>query len=108
MGLSGRAWRTYLFRERIVAMRSVFICLYGLLLCVPALARVGDPFRPPAVPLATMDSYISCWSSSDNLFDQSTWHWTGRNHPMTGSPRVDRKAYRFTGPGQYEEYLPSG
>lgn len=89
-------------------MRSVFICLYGLLLCVPALARVGDPFRPPAVPLVTMDPYISCWSFADNLFDQSTRHWTGRDHPMTGLLRVDRKVYRFMGPGQYEEYLPSG
>ncbi len=71
-------------------------------------ADVPEPFRAPAIPLITMDPYISCWSFSDNLFDQDTRHWTGHAHPMTGLLRVDRKVYRFMGAGSFETVVTNG
>ncbi len=60
---------------------------------------VGEPagFRPPAVPLVTVDPYMSVWSFSDNLYDSWPVHWTGKVHALAGMVRVDGRAYRFMG-----------
>jgi hypothetical protein len=72
----------------------------GLLLpgVLPAWAQQPAPFRPPAVPLVTVDPYFSVWSASDRLTDTWSKHWTGANHAMAGLVRIDGKAYRFLGP----------
>jgi hypothetical protein len=58
----------------------------------------GDsPFRPPAVPLVTIDPYTSCWSMADRLAADWPRHWTGRVHAMCGFVRVDGKPFRFMG-----------
>jgi hypothetical protein len=57
----------------------------------------GDEFRPPAVPLITVDPYTSCWSMADKLSDDWPRHWTGRVHAMCGLIRVDGKPLRFMG-----------
>jgi hypothetical protein len=54
-------------------------------------------FRPPAVPLVTIDPYTNCWSMSDRLYDDWPKHWTGQNHAMCGLIRVDGKPLRFMG-----------
>ena len=54
-------------------------------------------FRPPAVPLVTIDPYTSCWSMADRLYDEWPKHWTGRTHAMCGLIRVDGKPLRFMG-----------
>ncbi|KAA6440321.1 DUF4965 domain-containing protein [Dyadobacter flavalbus] len=58
---------------------------------------VAQNFRPPAVPLVTVDPYTSVWSFGDALNGSITKHWTGKPHPMDGLIRVDGKTYRFLG-----------
>jgi hypothetical protein len=41
---------------------------------------VADEFRPPAVPLVTIDPYTSCWSTSSALAGDWPRHWTGAVH----------------------------
>jgi hypothetical protein len=70
----------------------------SLLLTVAALcAQPRAEFRPPAVPLVTHDPYFSIWSTSNDLTDQTTKHWTGIDQALTGVLRIDGKPYRFMG-----------
>ncbi|MDQ1255684.1 MAG: hypothetical protein QG656_277 [Candidatus Hydrogenedentes bacterium] len=57
-------------------------------------------FRPPAVPLVTVDPYTSVWSFSDCLYESWPVHWTGAAHAMAGMIRVDGAVRRFMGPGE--------
>jgi len=57
----------------------------------------AQAFRPPAVPLVTIDPYTSCWSFGSSLVGDATRHWTGRPHSMTGIIRVDGQSYGFMG-----------
>ena len=77
-----------------LACRSLVVvaCCLGL-----TAAASGADFRPPAVPLITIDPYTSCWSLSDNLAGDWPRHWTGKVHAMTGFIRVDGKPLRFMG-----------
>ncbi len=58
---------------------------------------LADDFRPPAVPLVTIDPYTSCWSTSSTLAGDWPRHWTGAVHAMCGMIRVDGKPLRFMG-----------
>ncbi len=71
----------------------------GFILLSAAVARLsaGGEFRPPAVPLITIDPYTSCWSMADKLAGDWPRHWTGKVHAMTGFARVDGVPYRFMG-----------
>ena len=55
--------------------------------------------RPPAVPLITQDPFFSIWSFNDNLTDDWTKHWTGKNQALCGMVRVDGKCFRWMSPG---------
>ncbi len=80
---------------------TIIVLVVGLLLatCVVGLsAEQLAPFRPPAVPLVTVDPYMSVWSFGDRLTDDWPRHWTGAVHAMAGMVRVDGKARRFMGP----------
>lgn len=58
---------------------------------------VKNDLRAPAYPLITIDPYTSAWSMTDNLYDSSVKHWTGKDFPLIGAIKVDGVAYRFMG-----------
>ena len=58
---------------------------------------IKSNLRAPAFPLVTIDPYTSAWSTTDNLYDSSVKHWTGKDFPFLGVLKVDGKTYRFMG-----------
>ncbi|RYG67939.1 DUF5127 domain-containing protein, partial [bacterium] len=53
--------------------------------------------RPPSVPLVTHDPFLSIWSNTNNLYDSSTAHWTGRAQGISSLVRIDGKPFRLMG-----------
>jgi hypothetical protein len=64
-------------------------------------------FRPPAVPLITVDPYFSVWSSSNDLHGTETRHWTGKEQGMVGMAKIDSKVWRFMGGKDRRSDFPS-
>ncbi|WP_062110104.1 glutaminase family protein [Bacillus niameyensis] len=66
-------------------------------------------FRPPSVPLVTVDPYFSIWSAADQLYDDHTRHWTNKRNSMVGMISIDGTVRKFMGKvemaedGQFEE-----
>ena len=58
---------------------------------------VQSDLRAPAYPLVTIDPYTSAWSVSDNLYDETVKHWTGKDFPLLGVIKIDGEPYRFMG-----------
>lgn len=58
---------------------------------------IKNDIRPPAYPLITIDPYTSGWSFTNNLYDSSVKHWTGKDFPLIGAIKVDNEVYRFMG-----------
>ena len=58
---------------------------------------IRNDLRAPAYPLITIDPYTSAWSMTNNLYDESVKHWTGKDFPLIGAIKVDNKVYRFMG-----------
>ena len=58
--------------------------------------------RPAAVPLVTVDPYFSIWSFSDELNEDTTYHWTGKRNPMCAYVNIDGKNYLLMGQMAYD------
>lgn len=63
---------------------------------------IENKLRAPAYPLITIDPYTSAWSFTDNLYDSSLKHWTGKDFPLIGAIKVDGNVYRFMGVEEVE------
>jgi len=69
----------------------------ALAVAVAAKGETAAAFRPPAVPLVTVDPYFSIWSFANHLTYDTTRHWTGSPMTMLSIVRVDGKSYRIMG-----------
>ncbi|WP_363670712.1 family 43 glycosylhydrolase [uncultured Parabacteroides sp.] len=56
-----------------------------------------NALRAPSYPLIMIDPYTSVWSFTDNLNEDVTRHWTGKEQSLLGVLEVDGTAYRFMG-----------
>lgn len=71
--------------------------------CDTRMAQHGkNELRAPAYPLVSIDPYTSAWSFTDNLYDGSVKHWTGKDFPLIGVAKVDGQTYRFMGTEELE------
>jgi len=54
-------------------------------------------FRPPSVPLVSVDPHFSLWSPADRLYDAETCFWTGQKQPFSILLEADGAEYRLCG-----------
>lgn len=74
------------------------IKLLGMLGCLLLGSMVhAQDRKAPAYPLITHNPNFSIWSTTDNLTESSTQHWTGADHSLLGMINVDGNIYRFLG-----------
>jgi hypothetical protein len=58
---------------------------------------VAGTFRPPAIPLVTVDPFFSVWSQADTPTATNTTHWSGAVQPLGAQMTVDGKKYCLLG-----------
>ena len=61
--------------------------------------------RLPAVPLITMDPYLSVWCPADRVDEADTVHWSGAEKPLDGRLSVDGRTVRFLGKNDFGSCL---
>lgn len=66
------------------------------------------PIRPPAVPLAVRQPYLSTWLPGTLLPGTSPQFWEGSNTGMAGIVRIDGTAYLFLGDPKIVLNVPDG
>lgn len=83
-------------KKKLLSLLAVGVVLAS---CSPKqeYSVVKNDIRPPAYPLITIDPYTSGWSFTDNLYDGSVKHWTGKDFPLVGAIKVDDQVFRFMG-----------
>ena len=87
---------------------------FGILVAVAAGAADGAcpccgervPFRPPAVPLVSVDPYFSLWSAADHLYDAETTFWAGQTQALSIHLEADGTVYRLCGRRRDETEMP--
>jgi len=66
------------------------------------------PVRPPAVPLAVRQPYLSTWLPATLLPGNSPQFWQGSTTGMVGLARIDGVAWLFMGDGKIVQPIPDG
>lgn len=84
-------------RTKFCIGQIIFLTFLPCFLFLLTSLSFGATFRPPAIPLVVHDPYFSIWSTSDNLADSETKHWTGHTHPLHMMIRLDETTYRLMG-----------
>lgn len=71
---------------------------------------VGEvtPIRPPAVPLAVRQPYLSTWLPATLLPGNAPQFWQGSTTGMVGLARIDGVAWLFMGDGKLVQPIPDG
>lgn len=69
---------------------------------------LATPIRPPAVPLAVRQPYLSAWLPSTLLPGTSPQFWQGSKTGMTGIIRIDGTSYLFMGDPKLVLTVPDG
>jgi hypothetical protein len=77
--------------------RRMKLLLFATIILLGAAESQMPRFRPPAVPLVTVDPYFSIWSFADTLYADWPRHWTGKTHGLNSMVRVDGMVYRLMG-----------
>ena len=95
--ITGRAFR--LASSEAVPMwdSPVLIAPEGSVPLDAAPDKSARAFRPPAVPLVSVDPYFSLWSAADRLYDADTTFWTGKHQPLSVILTADGVDYRLCG-----------
>lgn len=75
---------------------------------VAPLASTVTPIRPPAVPLAVRQPYLSTWLPATLLPGTSPQFWQGSSTGMVGLARIDGVAWLFMGDGRIVQSVPDG
>ena len=85
----------------IAAMKKT-TCAKLVLACAMAVGVTvsAAAFRPPAVPLVSVEPHFSVWSAADRLYDADTTHWSGARQPLMIFLDADGTTYRLCGRGR--------
>lgn len=81
----------------MVKLKSIALPLLLALIGTTKAQTPQTAFRPPAVPLVTVDPYFSIWSFADHLTYDAARHWTGARMTLQSLVRVDGTPYRIMG-----------
>ena len=70
---------------------------YAGLALLAATPLMAGAFRPPAVPIVSVDPFFSIWSAADRLTDVETTHWSGPQMPISVRLTADGRQWRLCG-----------
>ena len=79
-------------------MKKIFLPLsVALAAAAIAFPSFAKDFRPPAVPLVSVEPHFSVWSAADHLYDRETTHWAGADQAISIVLEADGVKYRLCG-----------
>ena len=70
---------------------------FTLTAAVSLAAAAFADFRPPAVPLVSVEPHFSLWSAADRLYDADTVHWSCKPQPLQIHLEANGRIFRLCG-----------